>query len=556
MPDWRKYLALGQEAATRVPRLVWLAGGAILLALMFTLYLEMRGPGYAALYEGLTPSEGGKVIAALQKLGVPYRLEAAGNVILVPSDQLAAARLQLGALQLPGTTAATAWDKVETAPMTASDLAQTTMATQALEASLQESIAGLSGVRSAEVFIAVPRDTPFLADQPKPTAAIVIEAADSDAETLGPAIAHLVAGAVPGLAPDKISVTTTNGVRVYPINDSKTTTASQFSTVALVESDAAARVSRLLTPILGAGHFRIATSADVDFTQRQTHETLYGPGQMVDRRERNDSTQTGSNGLALGIPGALSNEPPAATAAAPPTIPPTTGQANAGAGAAGQAGATAGAANGSPPAAGGSAATASAGAGTGAGAPAAPEPRRTNSSLSESYLTDKAESDINRPDWNVKGIAVSVVLDQNVLKAGESAQIKAAITGAFAYPQVAVNVLVAPFAHPSALGQPFQLQQAIGPLSQALLEVLAALALLFGLALPLGRRIGALAPPRHMLALPATSQAMAGANLDGQPQVSGPLFPPRVEYTALREEAAKNVPGVARLLQGWVEGND
>jgi flagellar M-ring protein FliF len=550
MPDWRKYLAVAQGWATRIPRLAWLAGGAIALALVFTLYLEMRGPSYAALYEGLTPTEGGKVIAALQKLGIPYQLQAAGNIISVPSDQLAAARLQLGALQLPGTTAANAWDKVEAAPMTTSDLAQNTMAIRALQTSLQDSIEGLNGVRGAEVFIALPRDTPFLADQPKPTASVIIDAADSDAEPLGPAIAHLVAGAVPGLAPAQISVTTTNGVRIYPVNESKNSTASQFTTVAQVESDAAARVSRLLTPILGPGHFRIATSANVDFTQSQTHETVYGPGQIISRQERHDSTQTGASNLALGIPGALSNEPPAATAATPPTIPPTTGQA--GQGANGQ---------GTPAATG---PTAGANAGTTAGAtdqktqtPAAPqEPRRTNSSSSETYLTDKRESDINRPDWNVKGIAISVVLDQNVLKAGDSAQIKAAIAGAFAYPQVAVNIIALPFTRNSSLAQPFQLQQAIGPLSQAILEVLAALALLFGLALPLGRRIGALGPPRRMLALPAATPAMAGAVLEGQQQVAGPIIPPRMEYTGLREEAAKNVPGVARLLQDWADSNE
>lgn len=542
MPDWRKYVILARNFATRVPRFAWLTSGAIVIALVFTLYLEMKGPSYAALYEGLTPTEGGKIIAALQKLGIPYQLQAAGNIISVPSDQLAMARLQLGALQLPATTAANAWDKVETAPMTISDMAQNAMAIQALQSSLQDSIEGLNGVRSAEVFVALPRDTPFLADQPKPTASVIIDASDSDAESLGPAIAHLVAGAVPGLDPAQISVTTTSGIRVYPINESKSSTASQFATVAQVESDAAARVSRLLTPILGVGHFRIAASANVDFTQSQTHETLYGPGQMVSRQERHDSTQTGASDLALGIPGALSNEPPAATSATPPTIPPTTGQATQSAtGQAPAAGtpATAGAANPQAPA-----------------AATPPQPRRTNASSSETYLTDKRESDINKPDWTVKGIAISVVLDRNILKGGDSTQIKAAIAGAFAYPQVAVNVMTVPFTRNASLAQPFQLQQAIGPLSQAILEVLAAMALLFGLALPLGRRIGALGPPRRMLALPSATPVMTGAVMEGQQQVAGPIIPPRVEYTGLREEAAKNVPGVARLLQDWAEGND
>ncbi|GAB0116666.1 flagellar M-ring protein FliF C-terminal domain-containing protein [Acidisoma sp. 7E03] len=541
MPDWRKFLAQIQGFAARVPRLAWAAGGVVGLALALTLYLEMSGPGYAALYEGLTPAEGGKVIAALQKLGIPYQLRAAGNIILVPSDQLAAARLQLGAQQLPGTTAASAWDKVESAPMTASDLAQTTMATQALQASLQATIEGLNGVRSAEVFLATPRDTPFLADQPKPSAAVIIDAADSDAETLGPAIAHLVAGAVPGLEPAQISVTTTNGVRAYPVNDSKTSTATQFSTIALVESDASQRVSRLLAPILGTGHYRIAASADVDFTQSQTHETLYGPGQMVSREDRRDSTQIGAPDLAMGIPGALSNEPPAATAATAPTIPPTTAQPPP--------------ATPTPPA--GTTGAAGTAAATVTKPETPPEPRRTTSSSSQAYLTDTRVSDINPPEWRVSGLAISAVLDQAALKGTDPEQIRALIAAAFSYPKVAVHVLVAPFGRTSALAQPFQLQQSIGPLSQAILEVLAALALLFGLALPLGRRIGSLTPPRRLLALPAAaSSAIPAAAIAAAEQIAGPIVPSRVEYTGLREEAAKNVAGVARLLQDWAERHE
>ena len=88
--------------------------------------------------------------------------------------QLAQARLQLGAAQVPGSDVATAWDRLEDAPMTASDLAQSTMAVQALELSLQQSIENMSGIHTAQVFLALPPDTPFLADQPKPTASVVI----------------------------------------------------------------------------------------------------------------------------------------------------------------------------------------------------------------------------------------------------------------------------------------------------------------------------------------------------------------------------------------------
>ncbi|HQT42589.1 MAG TPA: hypothetical protein PLD79_01255, partial [Halothiobacillus sp.] len=134
-------------------------------------------------YDGLSPADGGKVITQLQKIGIPYQLQAAGNVILVPATELATARLQLGASGIPGDSVSTSWDRLENAPMTASDLAQSTMALRALEASLAQSIDSMEGITDAQVYLALPADTPFLADQPKPSASVIISASTQDAQS-------------------------------------------------------------------------------------------------------------------------------------------------------------------------------------------------------------------------------------------------------------------------------------------------------------------------------------------------------------------------------------
>lgn len=540
MRNWRAVLETMRGFAARLPMIAWLGAAAVALALAGAIYMEASGPPFVALYDGLSPMDGGKVIAQLQKLGIPYQLQAAGNVILVPDNQLAVARLQLGALQLPGNSAANAWDRLESAPMTTTDAAQNALATQALETSLQQSIESLSGVRAAQVYIAQPKDTPFLADQPKPSAAIIIDADEADAELVAPAIAHLLTGAVPGLAVSEVTVSTTAGLRVFPASANQANKATQFSTIDQVEALASAQVSRLLAPIVGNSHFRVAVSADIDFTQMTTHQILYGPNQMVSRADTSQTVQTGLNGTGFGIPGALSNEPPAATTASTPAAP-VAGAAPAAAptATAGTAGATGAAASAATPA-------------------SPPPPQKTSSSSKQIYLTDQRESDIVPPDWVVKGLSVSVVLDKASVKTLDLAQIRHAVTGAFSYPNVTVAVMTAPFAGVPALGPPLVLQAAIGPLSHALLEVLGAVALLFGLALPMGRRISSLAPMRRPLtltAIPAEMAAAAAASAAGA-TAAMPSLAARIEYTALREEAAKNVPAVARLLQTWVEESE
>ncbi len=514
MPDWQAYLAVARAQLARIPWFGWVAAGTVAVSLVFALYFEMSGPPYAVLYDGLAPADGGKVIAQLQKLGIPYQLAGAGNVISVPAPQLAEARLQLATLQVPESSTSSAWDKLEDAPMTASDLAQDTMATQALEASLEQSIETLDGISSAQVYLALPQETPFLADQPKPTASVVIAADQMAAATQGTAIANLVAGAVPGLAPKGVRVETTSGVTVYPTTR-LASTSSQFTIVNTVESQAAERVAMLLGPLVGEGHFRTGISADVDFTREHIHSLSYGPTRLVSHDISDQRTQSGITAPAIGIPGALSNEPPAATVAAPPPAP------------------AAGGAPGAPPA---NPAPAT------ARNPQTAPPQQVSRRVDQTYMVDQSESDITKPDWVVSSIAVSVVLDQAALGKISIEQVKAAIAGAFAYQHVSVNVLAAPFAHSSLIQQPMPLQQAIGPVSRAVLEVLAAVALLFGVALPVGRRIDAARTARRTIAIASPRPVEVAA-----------IAPLELDFMELRNQANRNVSAVAKLLQSWSE---
>ncbi|WP_298215724.1 flagellar M-ring protein FliF C-terminal domain-containing protein [Acidocella sp.] len=521
MPSWRNILAETAARARRVPRLLWVAGVVVLASLGVALWLELSGPPYAVLSQGLAPADGGKVIAQLQKLGIPYRLQAAGNVILVPAPQLAQARLQLGEAQIPASDSQTAWSQLENAPMTTSDLAQTAMATQALELSLQQSIQAMNGIRGAQVFLALPAATPFLADQPKPAASVVLDADQTQAAAQGETIARLVAGAVPGLAAADVTVVTTSGVTVYPAGGAMNR-GLQFATVAQIEAQSAARVAGLLMPMVGAGNFQTDVSANIDFTKAQIHEISYGPGHLTQHSSSRQSTQIGPDNAAIGIPGALSNEPPGQTTAVSPPVP--TSQATQTTQNQGPPGQTQ-----TPP-------------GQGKNTPALPS--KTSNELDQSFVTDEVQSDISKPDWAVKSIAVSVVLNQAALPPGiKLDEIKAAIAAAFAYPDVTVNVLAAPFRKTVSPFGGAPLATAATPLAHALLEVLAAIALLFGLALPAGRRLANL-NLKSILPIPAP-----------EPRPLPTVSPPR-DFSELAEHAAENIPGVARLLQSWAEEND
>lgn len=522
MPDWADILNRLKLQAGKVPKILWATVVVAIVSLGIVTWMALSGPPYAVLSEGLSPSDGGKVIAELQKLGIPYELQEAGNVILVPAPQLAQARLQLGASQVPGSSTQTAWNQLENAPVTASDLAQSTMATQALELSLEQSIEAMNGIRSAQVFLAQPPETPFLADQPKATASVVIDANQSQATAQGASIAAMVAGAVPGLTAANVTVLTTSGVTVYP-SGGPMNAGSQFAMIEQIENGAAARVAELLTPMVGAGNFRTDVSADLDFTQVHINQVSYGPTHLVNSSNTSQSSQTGSQSASYGVPGALSNEPPG------PTTTQTAPDQNS------------------------AAATPADNAGAGASGNNASSdkkqvllPTRTSSSVQQNFLTDQTNSSILKPSWAVKSVAISVVLNVNALPKGLTIQqIQTAIASGFAYPDVKVNVLPTPFSTQTSSSYAGALTMAsISPLVHSVLELLAAFALLFGLALPVGRRL-------------------AGINLKTfsptkPPILSRPMpsIAPQRDFSELREHAAENISSVAQLLQGWVDDNE
>ncbi len=522
-------LSKAQDYVTKIPRVFLVTGAVAALAVGAGIYMEESGPAYAVLNEGLTPAQGGKVIAALQKLGIPYKLQAQGNIIMVPQPQLAQARLQLGQSDVPGDTADDAWNKVESAPMTSSDLAQTTMANRAVEQSLQESIEKLSGIQQADVYVAIPDTTPFLADQPKPTASVVITASNSVAQAQAVAIANLVQGSIPGISASNITVETNTGVSVYPQNNSMAT-AAQMETISEIEADASLKIQDLLAPMVGKDNFRVGVSANVDFTKISTQQVSYGPGHLIEHQTSDKSDQYDNSGNAIGIPGAISNEPPAATNAAAAPIPQNTP--GAGANANNQAGQ--GGVNGKS----GNSKNST-----------TPLPMQSDDKLDQNYQNDQSVSDIVKPDWQVQSLNVSVVVNKASLKGVTEQQIQTALEGALDYPAVKVNVLTAPFDAKQENGVVHVLVSYWSQITHSALELIAAIFFLFGMAIPIGRRLSAidleriLTPAEPYKPMPEMPKAL-------------PIIQQRRDYSDLKANVAENPSGVAKLLQSLVSDDD
>src|SRR5512146_3281457 len=81
---------------------IWIAAAAVaVVAGLIELNRWNYERDFKPLFSGLAPEDAGTVTAKLRDLGVDYRLGGDGSTVLVPSERVAEARLQLASAGLP-----------------------------------------------------------------------------------------------------------------------------------------------------------------------------------------------------------------------------------------------------------------------------------------------------------------------------------------------------------------------------------------------------------------------------------------------------------------------
>jgi flagellar M-ring protein FliF len=128
---------------------------------------------------------------------------------------------------------------------------------------------------------------------------------------------------VPELTPKSISIVDQHGNLLSGTND-RSLDASQLKFVQQVEQNYVKRVEAILAPILGKDNVHAQVTADVDFSSVEHTDESYKPNQdptkaVIRSQQTSESSTQGATPVG-GVPGALSNQPPAA-AVAPVTTP-------------------------------------------------------------------------------------------------------------------------------------------------------------------------------------------------------------------------------------------
>lgn len=309
-------------------KLLLVFAAAAVIAVMVVFWLWSQQPDYRVLFSNYSDKDGGSIVAALEKMNVPYKFSDSGTAILVPAAQVHQARLKLAADGLPK-GGNIGFEILENQKFGVSQFVEQVNFQRALEGELERSIQSIGAVEMARIHLAIPKATVFVRDQQQPTASVLLNlraGRSLDAQQVG-AVVHLVASSVPNLPVANVTVVDQNGNLLS--DTSKKMGANNLDPTQLkyiddIQQSIVKRVESIITPIVGAKNVRAEASAEIDFSSIEQAAETFKPNQKPDdaaiRSLQSNESQTSNGGGASGVPGALSNQPPA-NATAPITAP-------------------------------------------------------------------------------------------------------------------------------------------------------------------------------------------------------------------------------------------
>ena len=300
-----------QPAVVRAAPMIMVAG---VIAVGLIVILFLRDPAYTVLFPQLEEQDKAQILQTLTDKGVVARLDPATGQMTVPRADFYKAKMLLASSGLPKATAS-GYDLLTQMPVGTSRSVESAKLKQSQETELARSIMEIRDIDGARVILAVPERSAFLREQTPPSASVFLKLASGRA--IGPgqvqSIVHLVSSSVPFLPTSNVTVVDQNGnLLSAPQQDNELgLTSQQLDHKMRVEKMLRERIMNLMVPIVGSGNVNTEVNVEMDFTRTEETRESFDP-QANAVRSQQEMLQETSEGRARGIPGATSNQPPAA----------------------------------------------------------------------------------------------------------------------------------------------------------------------------------------------------------------------------------------------------
>ena len=291
------------------------AVGIVVAIIGMVFFVVSQQPERTTLYASLPDSEKARVVDALTNAGVDVALDPTTGDVIVPVRDYHSSRMTLAAQGLPASIP-DGYDSLSDIPMGSSRSVESVRLKQTQEIELARSISEIEGLVTARVHLAIPEKSVFARASTPPTGSVFVQMENgrSLSRQQVDAIVHLVSSSVPFMSKNDVTVVDQYGnLMSRPAQDSAGMMSdSQLEHRIRLEDIYRNRVIALVSPIVGAGNVTAQVNLNIDFTRSEVTEELMDPEGTVLRSEQR-STETSSEIIAKGIPGATSNRAPTQT---------------------------------------------------------------------------------------------------------------------------------------------------------------------------------------------------------------------------------------------------
>lgn len=274
--------------------------------------VQMNAPTMVPLFTDLSVEDSSAIIKDLERQAIDYQIKNDGAIIMVPKDKVARLRMKLaeGGLPKGGGVGYEIFDKSDA--LGATSFIQNINHLRALEGELARTIRGLDRVSAARVHLVLPERPLFSRDKVEASASIVLKVRGSLEPQQVRAIRHLVATAVNGMKPERVSVIDETGRLLADgaARENAMGGGSADERKTAYENRLRDQVEAIVSSIVGPGKARVQLNADFDLNRVTQTSDKFDPDGRVVRSSQTREEQSASNDGKEGGPVSVAGELP------------------------------------------------------------------------------------------------------------------------------------------------------------------------------------------------------------------------------------------------------
>ncbi len=270
---------------------------ASLIAFFAFVIMRVTTPQMTTLFTDLTAEDSSAIIKDLERQAIPFELRNEGSVIMVPKDRVTRLRMKLAESNLPkgGGVGYEIFDKSDALGTTS--FVQNINHMRALEGELARTIRAIDRIQAARVHLVLPERPLFSRETPEPSASIVVRVRGALEPQQIRAIRHVVASAVNGLKPQRVSIVDEAGQLLADGATSEADNAVGDERRTAYEKRMRKQVEDIVSSVVGQGRARVQLSADFDYNKvTQTSDKFDPEGRVLrSSQTREESSATAEN---------------------------------------------------------------------------------------------------------------------------------------------------------------------------------------------------------------------------------------------------------------------